>query len=143
MGAQPAGPGATVTLRYSIILEDGTQVGGQNTRPLTFRIGEGKVFAALEQGVVGMKVYEVRDILVRAEQGYGDYNDDLVLQVDREVFPEDLQLTVGRTIQYQNRDGERANFIVREVSGERVTLDGNHPLAGQNLTYRLELLKIV
>ncbi len=143
MGTQPAGPGATVTLRYSIILEDGTQVGGQNTRPLTFRIGEGKVFGALEQGVVGMKVYEVRDILVRAEQGYGDYNDDLVLQVDREVFPEDLQLTVGRTIQYQNRDGERANFIVREVSGDRVTLDGNHPLAGQNLTYRLELLEIV
>ena len=142
MGAQPAGQGATVTLRYSIILEDGTQVDSRNTRPLTFTIGDGKVFKALEQGVVGMKVQEVRDIVVTAEHGYGDYNDDLVLRVDREAFPEDLQLVVGRTVQYQNRDGQRANFIVREVSGDRVTLDGNHPLAGQNLTYRLELLEI-
>lgn len=142
MGAQPAGQGATVTLRYSIILENGTQVDSRNTRPLTFTIGDGKVFKALEQGVVGMKVQEVRDIVVTAEQGYGDYNDDLVLRVDREAFPEDLQLVVGRTVQYQNRDGQRANFIVREVSGDRVTLDGNHPLAGQNLTYRLELLEI-
>lgn len=143
MATQPAGQGAKVTLRYSIILEDGTQVDSRNSRPLIFTIGDGKVFKALEQGVVGMKVHEVRDILVNAEQGYGDYNDDLVLQVHREVFPEDLQLVVGRTIQYQNRDGQRANFIVREVSGDRVTLDGNHPLAGQNLTYRLEMLEIV
>ena len=143
MGAQPAGQGATVTLRYSIILEDGTQVDSRNTRPLTFTIGDGKVLKALEQGVVGMKVKEVRDIVVTAEQGYGNYNDDLVLRVDLEAFPEDLQLVVGRTVQYQNRDGQRANFIVREVGGDRVTLDGNHPLAGQNLTYRLELLEIV
>lgn len=143
MGTQPAVQGATVTLRYSIILEDGTRVDHRNTRPLTFTIGDGKVFKALEQGVVGMKVHEVRDIIVNAEQGYGNYNDDLVLRVDREVFPEDLQLVAGRTVQYQNRDGQRANFIVREVSGDRVTLDGNHPLAGQDLTYRLELLEIV
>lgn len=143
MGIQPAGQGATVTLDYSIILEDGTQVHSRSTRPLTFTIGDGKVFKALDQGVIGMKIHEVRDIQVAPEQGYGEYNDDLVLQVDREVFPEDLQLLVGRSIQYQNRDGQRANFIVREVSGDRVTLDGNHPLAGQNLTYRLRLLEIV
>ena len=142
MGTHPAGEGDTVTFRFSIILEDGSRVDSRAASPLTFTIGEKKVFQALEQGVVGMEVHEVRDILVKAGQGYGDYKEDLVLRVDREVFPADLQLVVGRTIQYQNRDGQRANFIVREVSGERVTLDGNHPLAGQNLTYRLELLEI-
>lgn len=142
MGKNLADKGTNVTLRYSIILEDGTQVDAQNTRPLTFTIGAGKVFEALEQGVIGMSVNEVRDITIRPEQGYGVYNDDLVLQVDREAFPEDMKLVPGRTVQYQNRDGERATFVVREVSGERVTLDGNHPLAGQDLTYRLELLEI-
>ena len=89
-----------------------------------------------------MRLNEVRDITIRPEQGYGVYNDDLVLQVNREVFPEDMKLVPGRTVQYQNRDGERANFVVREVSGDRVTLDGNHPLAGQDLIYRLELLEL-
>ena len=143
MGESLADKGTTVTLRYSIILEDGRQVDAQNTRPLTFTIGAGKVFEPLEQGVIGMSLNEVRDITIRPEQGYGVYNDDLILQVDREAFPEDMRLVPGRTVQYQNRDGERANFIVQEVSGDRVTLDGNHPLAGQELIYRLELLKLV
>ena len=141
MAENLADKGTTVTLRYSIILEDGRQVDAQNTKPLTFTIGAGKVFEALEQGVIGMSLNEVRDITVRPEQGYGVYNHDLVLQVDREAFPEDMRLVPGRTVQYQNRDGERANFVVREVGGDRVTLDGNHPLAGQELIYRLELLK--
>ncbi len=142
MGVSVADKGSTVTLRYSIILEDGKQVDARSTRPLTFTIGAGKVFEPLEQGVIGMGVNEVRDITIRPEQGYGVYNDALVLQVDREAFPEDLKLLPGRTVQYQNRDGERATFMVREVSGDRVTLDGNHPLAGQTLVYRLELLEL-
>lgn len=142
MGVSGADKGRTVTLRYYIILEDGKQVDAQSTRPLTFTIGEGKVLEPLEQGVIGMSVNEARDISIRPEQGYGVYNDELILQVDREAFPEDLKLVPGRTIQYQNRDGERANFMVREVSGDRVTLDGNHPLAGQTLIYRVELLEL-
>ena len=107
MGVSAAEKGSTVTLRYSITLEDGKQVDAQSTRPLTFTIGGGKVLEPLEQGVIGMSVNEVRDITIRPEQGYGVYNDDLILQVDREAFPEDLKLLPGRTIQYQNRDGER------------------------------------
>ncbi len=142
MGTKLADKGTTVTLRYSIILKDGKQVAGQNTKPLIFTIGEGKVFRALEKGVIGMSVNEVRDISISPEQGYGSYSNDLVLQVDREAFPEDLTLVPGRAVQYQNRDGERANFVVREVSNDRVALDGNHPLAGQDLIYRVELLKM-
>lgn len=142
MGTKLADKGDTVTLRYSIFLDDGKQVAGQNTKPLTFTIGAGKVFRALEQGVIGMSVNEVREVTISPEQGYGNYSDDLILQVEREAFPEDLNLVPGRAVQYQNRDGERANFVVREVSGDRVTLDGNHPLAGQELSYRVELLEM-
>ena len=95
MGVSAADKGSTVTLRYSIILEDGKQVDAQSTRPLTFTIGEGKVLVPLEQGVIGMSANEVRDITIRPEQGYGVYNDDLILQVDREAFPEDLKLVPG------------------------------------------------
>ncbi len=142
MNTVEAGTGKAVTLSYSIILEDGTKIGDQTTGPLTFTIGAGEVFPALEQGVAGMQIGEMRKIKVLPEEGYGSYNDELVLRVDREAFPEDMRLIPGRTIQYQNHDGQRANFVVQEVSAERVTLDGNHPLAGQELIYQVELLNI-
>ena len=121
--------GDTVTLRYSIIFKDGTIIGDKKAKPLTFKIGSGKVFPVLEDGVIGMKINETRRITVSAEQGYGSYN-------------EELTLVPGRTVQYQNRDGERANFVVQEVNKDIVALDGNHPLAGQELIYQLELLEI-
>jgi len=142
MATETAAKGNAVTLRYSIILEDGTTIGDQNTRPLTFTIGDRNIFPVLDQGVIGMRVNDIRKIILLSEQGYGTYDDDLILQVDREAFPEDLKLVPGRTVQYQNRDGERANFVVQKVGGDRVTLDGNHPLAGQKLIYQVELLKI-
>jgi len=134
--------GDTVTLRYSIIFKDGTIIGDKKAKPLTFKIGSGKVFPVLEDGVIGMKINETRRITVSAEQGYGSYNEELVLRVERDAFPEDLTLVPGRTVQYQNRDGERANFVVQEVNKDIVALDGNHPLAGQELIYQLELLEI-
>lgn len=96
----------------------------------------------LEEGVVGMRVGEVRRIAVSAGESYGPYKKELVLRLDRSVFPADIKLVVGRTVQYQNRDGERVNLIVNEVTEKTVTVDGNHPLAGLDLVYEVELLEI-
>jgi peptidylprolyl isomerase len=135
--------GSSVKIHYLISLEDGSKVEQEKTgKPLSFKIGSGKVLQKLEEGVVGMQVNEKRRILIPADEGYGKYKKELVLRLDRKVFPDDIKLIPGRTVQYQNRDGERVNFIVNEVTDKTVTVDGNHPLAGLDLLYEVELLEI-
>jgi peptidylprolyl isomerase len=136
--------GSYVKIQFSISLEDGSVVGvpGEKT-PLKFKLGDGKLLPALEAGVVGMKEKEIRKIKVLPEQGYGEYNKELVLRVERKNFPHDMKLVVGRTVQYQNRDGERVNFVVNALDEKTVTIDGNHPLAGLELQYEVELLEVV
>jgi len=135
--------GSSVKIRYSISLEDGSAVSQGNTKtPLSFKIGSGKVFKKLEKGVVGMQVQEMRRVKISAEEGYGSYNKELVFRVERKMFPEDVKLIPGRTVQYQNRDGERVNLVVNEVNAKTVTVDANHPLAGLDLIYEVEMIEV-
>jgi peptidylprolyl isomerase len=135
--------GDKVTIRYVLRQAEGGVVEPEKTnRPLTFRLGSGRVLPKLEQGVVGMTLGERRTIAVAAGDGYGEYNEQLVLRVDRKMFPPDLKVEVGRTVQYQDRNGDRVNLMVNEVTASTVTVDGNHPLAGVDLLYEVELLSI-
>ncbi len=135
--------GNYVKIQFSITLDDGSVVGvpGEKTQ-LNFKIGEGKLLPVLETGIVGMTENEIKKISILPEEGYGQYDKELVLRVERNSFPPDLNLTVGRTVQYQNRDGERVNFVVNALDETSVTIDGNHPLAGLSLTYEVELLEV-
>ncbi len=136
--------GSLVKIQYFIRLADGSNAESHKSyKPLSFKIGSAKVFKKLEEGVIGMQVGEKRRIPVRADEGYGMYQKELVLRLEKKVFPADIKLVPGRTVQYQNRDGERVNFIVNEVTDKTVTVDGNHPLAGLNLVYELEMLEIL
>ncbi|MFW2366036.1 MAG: FKBP-type peptidyl-prolyl cis-trans isomerase [Desulforhopalus sp.] len=136
--------GSYVKIQFSIKLENGSIVGDpQEKTQLNFKIGDGKLLPALERNVVGMAEKEIKHIQISSKDGYGDYNKELVLRIDRNSFPPDINLTVGRTVQYQNRDGERVNFVVNAVDDNSVTVDGNHPLAGLDLTYEVELLEVV
>jgi peptidylprolyl isomerase len=136
--------GSYVKIQFSITLDDGRIVGiAKEKTQLNFKIGDGKVLPGLESQIVGMKDKEIKKIMISPEDGYGQYNKDLALRVERKNFPHDINLTVGRTVQYQNRDGERVNFVVNAVDEKTVTIDGNHPLAGLNLTYNVELLEVL
>ena len=135
--------GSYLKIQFSITLDDGSVVGiPKEKSQLNFKVGDGKLLPALEGKIVGMVENEIKEILISPEEGYGQYNKELVLRVERKSFPPDINLTVGRTVQYQNRDGERVNFVVNAVDERSVTIDGNHPLAGLNLTYTVELLEV-
>lgn len=143
MAAKQAQPGSRVKIRYSITFEDGSSVEAKKTsRPLTFTIGAGKVFKRLEEGVVGMTVNEIRPILIKAADGYGDYDKQRVFRVAKKIFPPDITLAPGRAVEYQNRDGERVRLMVNDVDETTVTVDGNHPLAGLDLLYQVELVEV-
>ncbi len=135
--------GSRVKIRFTIRLEDGSVVGtAEKKSELAFIIGKHSVLPGLEENVVGMKLNETKSIEISSEEGYGQYNKDLVFRLDREQFPPDVELTIGRTVQYQNRDGERVNLVVNDLDEKTVTVDGNHPLAGLDLIYEVELIAV-
>lgn len=136
--------GSYVKIQFSITLDDGSIVGiPEEKSQLNFKIGDGKILPALEAGIVGMTEKEHKLIKISPEEGYGQYNKELVLRVERKNFPHDINVTVGKTVQYQNRDGERVNFVVNAADEKLVTIDGNHPLSGLNLNYQVELLEVL
>ena len=140
--ARQAKDGDAVRIHYTGTLGDGSVFDTSRERdPLRFTLGSGQVIAGFDDAVSGMAVGEQKTVTIPAEQAYGARRDDLVLTVPREDFPPDLDPAVGD--QLQLGQGSRTMVVtVREVSPAAVVLDANHPLAGQDLTFALELVAI-
>ncbi|OEU51208.1 MAG: hypothetical protein BA862_13250 [Desulfobulbaceae bacterium S3730MH12] len=135
--------GSRVKIVFAIRLDDGSVVGDSAEKSeLAFIIGKGQVIKIIEDNVSGMRVNQKKEIKISPVEGYGEYNKELVLRLDRDEFPPDVELKPGRTVQYQNRDGERVNLVVNDLDEKTVTVDANHPLAGLNLIYEVELIAV-
>lgn len=142
--AQQAKQGDTVKVHYKGSLEDGTVFDSSLERdPLVFTLGEGRVISGFDEAVTGMSEGESKAARVPAEKAYGPHRDDMVLDVGRENIPESLDVQVGQQLQLQQENAQPIPVTVTDVSDEAVTLDANHPLAGKDLTFELELLEIV
>ena len=139
-----AGVGDTVKVHYTGKLQDGTVFDSSLERePLELTIGQGKVIAGFEHALIGMKVGTSVTVTIQAEHAYGPYYDDRVFEVARsQLLPQDLDPQVGQILSYQDETGTW-NATVIEVSESMVTLDFNHPLAGEDLTFEIELVEIV
>ncbi|RMF76719.1 MAG: peptidylprolyl isomerase [Chloroflexi bacterium] len=135
--------GDTVTVHYTGTLADNTVFDSSiNREPLTFTLGQKQVIPGFEDGIIGMTVGETRSIKIPAEQAYGPRREEMMLQVPRNQFPPDSDPQVGQQFEIQQGNGQSVPVVVAAVAGEVVTLDANHPLAGQDLTFEIELLKI-
>ena len=98
--------GSRVKIVFAIRLDDGSVVGDSAEKSeLAFIIGKGQVIKIIEDNVSGMRVNQKKEIKISPVEGYGEYNKELVLRLDRDEFPPDVELKPGRTVQYQNRDG--------------------------------------
>ena len=134
--------GDTVKVHYKGTLEDGTEFDSSLDRdPLQFTIGAGTLIPAFEKAVVGMNPGESKKFKIPAADAYGPHRDDLIMTVDRGELPSDLDPAVGDELELEQDD---ESFVVRvtDVSPETVTLDANHPLAGEALTFEIELLEV-
>jgi len=135
--------GDTVKVHYTGILSDSTEFdSSRDGEPLSFTIGQNMVIPGFENGVVGMKVGESKKVMIPADQAYGPYNNELVAAVPRSQVPPELDVSVGMVLQVRSTEGGLARAIVRDVSENEITLDLNHPLAGQDLTFEIELVEI-
>jgi peptidylprolyl isomerase len=132
-----------VSVHYTGTLDDGTVFDSSVERePLTFTLGEGQIIPGFEEAVVGMETGQKRTVRIPADQAYGPRRDDRLIDVPRDQFPPEIEPQVGQQLQVQQPNGQPAIVAVAQVSADTVTLDANHPLAGQALTFEIELVTI-
>ena len=136
--------GDTVKVHYTGTLDDGTVFDSSADRePLEFTIGGGQVIPGFDVAVLDMNLGEVKVSVIPAEEAYGIHSAELVTDVDRERFPADMELEIGQQLQVGLEDNQQAIVMVVDISDTAVTLDANHPLAGQDLTFEIELVEML
>ncbi len=141
--AAQAKNGNTVQVDYTGKLADGTVFDTSVGRePLEFTLGAGQVIPGFEKAVLGMKVGEKKTVTIPANEAYGPRSDDLILEIGREKLPSGLTPKVGQQLQMTRPDGGTIIATITNVSDNTVTIDANHPLAGKDLTFEIELVKI-
>jgi peptidylprolyl isomerase len=136
--------GDTVKVHYTGKFEDGTVFDtSMNREPLEFTIGEGQLIPGFEKAVVGMEPGQSLTTEVPAAEAYGPYDEEMLLVVEKDQFPADVDPQVDQQLQVRQADGRTFVVRVTDVSDSEVTLDANHPLAGEDLTFEIELVEIV
>lgn len=136
--------GDTVRIHYTGTLSDGSTFDTSSGRdPLEFTVGSGQIIPGLERAIDGMSVGEKKTVEVPAAEAYGDRNPEGVQSVPRAQVPDHIPLDPGTQLQVQTGDGRTMPVTVAEVTDEAVVLDANHPLAGKDLTFEVELVEIV
>jgi peptidylprolyl isomerase len=136
--------GDIVRVHYTGTLDDGTMFDTSADRePLEFTVGDGQVIAGFDVAVVDMAPGERKVSIIPALEAYGEHSKELVTDVDRERFPADMELEIGQQLQVGLPDNQQAIVMIVDLSDTAVTLDANHPLAGQQLTFEIELVEIL
>lgn len=135
--------GDTVNIHYTGTLADGSQFDSSAGRdPLQFTVGAGQVIPGFDAAVTGMCVGEKKKVTIPADQAYGQPDPRAVQAIPRENIPDEIPLEVGLQLQAQGPQGQPIPVTVVEITDAEVTLDANHRLAGEDLTFDLELVSI-
>ncbi len=135
--------GDTVSVHYIGTLEDGTAFdSSEGSDPLEFAIGSGNVIPGFEQAVLGMNLGESKTVTIPADDAYGPYVEERVLVVERQQIPADMSIDIGAQLQIQQEGGMVIPVIITDITENEVTLDANHPLAGEDLTFKITLVSV-
>ena len=135
--------GDTVKVHYTGKLDDGSVFDSSVKRePLEFMLGKGHLIPGFEKGVIGMKPGEKKSVTIPADEAYGPRKDDLVVCVEKNKVPSHITPEPGLDVQIKQPDGMVINMLITEVTDSEVTFDANHPLAGHDLTFDIELIEI-
>ena len=133
-----------VKVHYTGTLTDGSVFdSSREAEPLEFTIGEGQLIKGFDEAIPGMTIGDVKTVNIPAEEAYGTPNDEMVFQVERTQFAEDMTPEVGQQFQIDTPDGQEMVVTITAIDGDQITIDANHHLAGQDLTFELELMAIV
>jgi len=140
---QQAKQGDKVSVHYHGKLTDGATFDSSEGRePLEFTAGTGQVIKGFDNAVIGMNIGDKKTVNIPVAEAYGERNDDMVMDYPVSEFPADMKPEVGVELQMGDNQGNVFPVVITEVNGDTVTLDANHPLAGQDLIFEIELVAI-
>jgi FKBP-type peptidyl-prolyl cis-trans isomerase SlyD len=132
-----------VSIDYTLKDDEGNVVDtSQGSEPLSFIFGNGSIIPGLEKAIAGKGEGDEISVSVEPEEGYGEYDESLILQVTKDKFQEPDNIQEGMQVQAQGQDGQVQILTIKAVDGAQVTLDANHPLAGQRLNFDVEVTKV-
>ncbi|WP_158837767.1 FKBP-type peptidyl-prolyl cis-trans isomerase [Polaribacter sp. L3A8] len=134
----------TVKVHYTGKLADGQIFDtSEGKEPIEFVLGQGQLISGFEQGLIDMKVNEKKTITIAKEEAYGEVNDQLIQEVNKSDLPQDMEPKVGIGLVSKSPEGQEMNLMIVEVKDKSVVIDGNHPLAGKELVFDLEVVAII
>jgi peptidylprolyl isomerase len=122
--------------------DDGCGCGGHQAGPMELTIGAGEFFPQIEEALIGMAPGEKKTVVIPVDEAFGEYVEERVFTVPRNDLPDDLDPEIGDQIGLTGEDDETIGVTVLEVTDEAITFDANHPLAGEDLTFDIELVEI-
>jgi peptidylprolyl isomerase len=135
--------GDTVQVHYHGTLNDGNTFDSSEGRePLQFTVGSGQVIKGFDDAVIDMVIGDKKTVLIPVDMAYGHKNEEMIIEYPRNQFPADMIPEIGMELQMSDNEGNVFAVVVTEVADEMVILDANHPLAGQDLTFNIELVAI-
>lgn len=134
----------TVKVHYTGKLADGQVFDSSVERgePIEFTLGQGQLIPGFEKGLIDMKLNEKKTVNIPKEEAYGEPREELVQEVEKSQLPEDIKPEVGMGLVSKSPDGREMNLVVKDVKEETIVVDGNHPLAGKDLVFDLEVVEI-
>lgn len=133
----------TVRVHYTGKLTDGQIFDSSLERePIEFTMGQGQLIPGFEKGLLDMKVNEKKTIEIPSEEAYGAPREELVQEVDKNQLPDEIKPEPGMGLVSKSPDGREMNLVVKEVKEDTIVVDGNHPLAGKDLIFDLEVVEI-
>ena len=135
--------GDTVSVHYTGTLTSGEVFDSSLERkPLKFTLGKGQLIPGFERAIMGLSVGEKVRVNIPSNEAYGEYNSEMVLQVPNNQLPPELDAQVGMQLQLNQPDGQVIPVQITQVKVEMVTIDANHPLAGEDLNFDIEIIEI-
>jgi peptidylprolyl isomerase len=136
--------GDTVTVHYTGKLADGTVFDTSRDRhPLKFTLGKGQLIAGFEKAVVGMSTGDKRTVVIPFTEAYGPRQDKAVVEMERKNLPQNFIPQVGQRLEITQEDDSNVLVTVTAVTDSTIIVDANHPLAGKDLHFEIELVSIV
>ncbi len=136
--------GNTVKVHYRGTLDDGTQFDSSYERgePIEFTVGGGSMISGFENGVIGMSTGEKKDLILYPDDAYGQINEAAIQVVPKSEFPDGFEFVKGGMLQGQTPEGQPFMAKISDIEDATVTLDMNHPLAGQTLNFSVEVVEV-
>jgi len=134
--------GVVVSMKYTLHVDDEEIDSSKGQDPLQFLVGHGNIISGLEREMIGMKVGESKEVVILPADGYGEFDEDAFMAVPRSAFPQDMEIEEGAELTVKDDAGQSRYARVDMIEGDTVTLNFNHPLAGDELHFNVKIIEL-